>query len=238
VESALAAQEGGADRIEFCDNLLEGGTTPSYGAIEVARSRLHIDLNVIIRPRGGDFCYSDVAFEVMKRDIMAVKALGVQGVVLGVLNPDGTVDAARTGELISLARPMRVAFHRAFDMTRNPFEALNALIALKVDCVLTSGQASSALNGLGLLKKLVELSDGNIVIMAGGGVTPKNARRIVEASGVKEIHVGSGCAESVDGKMKFRNPGVSMGGATAPSEYMIRRTSAAAVRSVVQAVNG
>jgi len=236
VESALAAREGGANRVELCDNLLEGGTTPSYGVIAATRRRLHIGLHVIIRPRGGDFCYSAAEFEVMKRDIWACKDLGADAVVLGILSPSGTVDSDRVSELVALARPMAVTFHRAFDMTRDAIEALKALVTLNIERVLTSGQAPSALAGVPLLKRLVEASAGKIKIMAGGGVNLQNAQQIVQASGVSEIHVGSGCTVSLDSPMKFRNPALSMG-TTESTEYTLRRTSAAAVRSLVNCVN-
>jgi copper homeostasis protein len=129
VTSCLAAQEGGAARVEFCDNLLEGGTTPSYGAIASAREKLRIALNVIIRPRGGDFLYSDIEFEVMERDIAACKKLGVDGVVIGLLTADGDIDVARAKALVELAAPMPVTFHRAFDVARDPFKALEDIIA-------------------------------------------------------------------------------------------------------------
>ena len=124
VEAAIAAQQGGANRVELCDNLLEGGTTPSAGTIALARKNIDIDLNVIIRPRGGDFCYSEIEFEVMKYDIEQAKQLGANGVVIGLLKEDGSVDMERTGALVELARPLSVTFHRAFDMSRDPYEAL------------------------------------------------------------------------------------------------------------------
>jgi copper homeostasis protein len=150
VEAAMAAQQGGANRVELCADLLEGGTTPSAGTIHLARRSIDIDLNVIIRPRGGDFCYTPVEFEVMKLDIETAKAAGANGVVIGVLNEDGSVDADRTSELVTLARPMSVTFHRAFDMARDPYQALETLIDLGVDRVLTTGQESSVLEGLDL----------------------------------------------------------------------------------------
>ncbi|MGH9764286.1 MAG: copper homeostasis protein CutC, partial [Blastocatellia bacterium] len=140
VESAIAAQRGGADRIELCGNLIEGGITPSIGAIEMVRKNLSIPLHVVIRPRGGDFLYSDIDFEVMKRDIELVKWLGADGVVFGVLTPRAAVDVERTEDLIARARPLSVTFHRAFDMTRDPYQSLDDLIALGVNRVLTSGQ--------------------------------------------------------------------------------------------------
>jgi len=190
VESALAAETGGAARVELCDNLLEGGTTPNAGAIAAAREQLRIPLHVIVRPRGGDFCYSDVEFDVMRRDIALAKQLGADGVVLGVLLPNGTVDVERTRALIALARPMSVTFHRAFDMTCDAFEALDALIDLGADRILTSGQQPSVLEGLDLITELVRRADGRIVIMACGGVNERNVSRVVAQSHVRELHVG------------------------------------------------
>src|SRR4029079_2315147 len=151
-------------RVELCDNLLEGGTTPSAGTIELARQHLTIALNVIIRPRGGDFCYSKIEFEIMRRDIELVKLMGADGVVIGILNPNGTIDKARTRTLVELARPMTVTFHKAFDMTRDPFAALDTLIELGVDRVLTSGQESSVLEGLDVVRALVKRAGRKIII--------------------------------------------------------------------------
>ncbi|MCC7306747.1 MAG: copper homeostasis protein CutC, partial [Acidobacteria bacterium] len=156
VESAFAAEKGGADRVELCDNLVEGGTTPSAGSIEAARERLSIKLHVIVRPRGGDFLYSDIELDVMKRDILTAKDLGADGVVIGVLNADGTIDREHTRELVEIARPMSVTFHRAFDMTREPFEAMETLIDLGIDRILTSGQEPGAEKGVELIRELVE----------------------------------------------------------------------------------
>ena len=211
VESAIAAERGGADRVELCDNLMEGGTTPSAGAIAAAREQLSIKIHVIIRPRGGDFCYSDIEFDVMKRDISIAKDLGVDGVVIGVLLPNGTIDAARTRALIEIARPMSVTFHRAFDMTRDAFEALETLIDLGVERVLTSGQEASALESIELISKLIERAGDRIIIMACGGIRDSNVKQIVQGTGVSEIHAtGFGTEES---KMEFRNERVYMGAA-------------------------
>lgn len=190
VQSALAAEAGGAARVELCDNLPEGGTTPSAGVIAAVRKQLRIPLHVIVRPRGGDFCYSDVEFGVMERDIALAKQLGADGVVLGILLANGSVDVERTRALIALARPMSVTFHRAFDMTCDAFEALDALIDLGADRILTSGQQPSVLEGLDLITALVRRADGRIVILACGGVDERNASRVVAESHVRELHVG------------------------------------------------
>jgi len=189
VESAVEAEKGGAHRVELCDNLLEGGTTPSAASIQLAGKILSIDLNVIIRPRGGDFCYSDIEFEVMKSDILAARELGADGVVIGVLNIDGRVDKKRTRELIELARPMNVTFHRAFDMTADPFGALHDLIELKVDRILTSGQKNTAMEGIRLISDLVKEAGDKVIIMPGCGITPENIARLATETGAREFHV-------------------------------------------------
>lgn len=216
VESAIAAEQGGADRVELCDNLLEGGTTPSAGTIEVARKHLKLGLQVIIRPRGGDFCYSDLEFDVMKRDIEVAKYLKADGVVIGILRPDGTVDVERTRTLLELARPLNVTFHRAFDMTCGPFQALEDLIALGVDRILTSGQAFSVLEGLDLIADLVEKAGERVIIMPGGG-TERNIKKVVEQCGVKELHVIG--PKAVESSMQYRHHHVFMGGELRPPEY-------------------
>src|SRR5689334_18602967 len=189
VEGAIAAERGGADRVELCDNLLEGGTTPSSGAIKLARRKIRIGLQVIIRPRGGDFLYSDLEIEVMAEDVQLAKTLGADGVVIGCLTATGDIDKARTRHLIELARPLNVTFHRAFDMCRDPRQALEDLIELGVDRVLTSGQESSVLEGLDLICQLHQQAKDRIIIMPGGGLTAQNIARIVQASGVTEVHL-------------------------------------------------
>lgn len=236
-EAAIAAQQGGANRVELCDNLLEGGTTPSAGTIAVARKHISIDLNVIIRPRGGDFCYSEVEFEVMKYDVEEAKRQGANGVVIGLLNPDGTVDVARTAELVELARPLSVTFHRAFDMSRNPREALETLISLGLDRVLTTGQESSALEGLDLISELVRQAADRIIIMPGlsSGLSERNVAKIVAQSGAKEIHTtASGTSDS---RMAYRNPRSFMGGELRPPEFTRTVTDPNRVKDFVRAIN-
>lgn len=234
VEAAIASQEGGANRVELCDNLVEGGTTPSAGTIALARKNIDIDLNVIIRPRGGDFCYSDIEFEVMKYDIEQAKQLGANGVVIGLLNEDGSVDVERTKALVKLARPLSVTFHRAFDMARDPFEALEALISLGIDRVLTSGQESSVLEGLDLITDLVQKAGDHIIIMPGGGITERNVNKIVAQSGVKEVHVVG--TVSVDSPMRYRNPNAFMGGELRPPEFSRMVTDTGRIKAFVEAV--
>ncbi len=233
IESALAAQEGGANRVELCSDLLEGGLTPSYGMLKVARETLRLQVMAMIRPRGGDFCYSEAEYHAMQHDIEAAKKIGAHGIVLGLLNPDGTIDRDRSRKLVDLARPLPVTFHRAFDMTRDPFDALETLIGLGVDRVLTSGQEASVVEGVELIAELVRRAAGRIVVMPGGGVTDRNAARIVTASGVKELHFGGG--ETVEGRMRFRNPRVFMGGTLRPPEYTLDVVQPDYVRCVIAA---
>lgn len=192
VESCIAAEHGGAQRVELCADLAEDGITPSAGMIAAARSRIRIGIHVMVRPRSGDFCYSDAEYEVMKRDVAFARELGADGVVFGILTRDGLVDEPRTRELVALASPMIVTFHRAFDATTDPFQSLECLIASGVRRVLTSGQAPSAAKGIEVIRQLVMQGNGRIEVMAGVGITTENAREIRDKTGVRDIHVGSG----------------------------------------------
>ena len=233
VPSAVAAQEGGADRVELCDSLIEGGTTPSPGAIEVARRSLRIDLNVIIRPRGGDFCYSDLELEVMKADVAAAKGLGANGVVIGILDEDGAVDVKRTKLLVELARPMSVTFHRAFDMSRDPAASLEALVDLGIDRVLTTGQQDSIWDGLDLVADLVARAKDRIVVMP-GGVQDRNAKAVVARTGAREVHVVG--TRTVESRMRHRNQACFMGGSLRTPEFSWSVTDPARIRTIVDAV--
>ncbi len=230
VEAAVAAQEGGAGRVELCADLLEGGLTPSLGTIALAYERLTIPVNVIIRPRGGDFCYSAAEFEVMRRDVAAAKSAGASGVVIGLLTADGAVDVPRTRALIELARPLTVTFHRAFDMARDPFLALEALIDLGVDRLLTSGQEETAIEGLDLIAELVRRAGHRLIVMPGGGVTARNVGRVLRTTGAREVHVHA--ASLRDGPMRYRNAHCTMGGALRPAEFARSVTTAEDVRAV------
>lgn len=235
-ESALAAQLGGADRVELCDNLFEGGTTPSLGAIKAARRLLDIKLHVIIRPRGGDFLYSDVEFETMKLDIAAAKEAGVDGVVLGLLTVDGSIDKDRTSQLIELAEPMSATVHRAFDMCRDPFQSLETLVAIGVERVLTSGQRPSAVDGAPLIAQLVTKAAARIGILACGSIDETNAAAVVTTTGATEFHFTA--FELEESRMEFRNERVAMGSDDAPSEYVRRITTAERVRAIINAAKG
>ncbi|MFY9741303.1 MAG: copper homeostasis protein CutC [Candidatus Sulfotelmatobacter sp.] len=190
VASAIAAEHGGADRVELCSNLLEGGTTPSAGMMEAVRSRLKVGVQVMIRPRGGDFCYTEEEFEIMRRDLLAAKNTGADGVVLGILKSDGGVDVVRTRELVELARPLQVTFHRAFDCSLDLMHALDDVICAGADRILTSGGKQTAVEAVPLIAKLVRSAQERITIMACGGIAAANVSMIIRETGVREIHVG------------------------------------------------
>lgn len=231
VEGAIAAQSGGANRVELCSSLPEGGTTPSAAAIELSRRKLSIDLNIMIRPRGGDFCYSTVEFETMEKDIEVAKSYGAHGVVLGILLPDGRVDVERTSMLVDLAVPMSVTFHRAFDMTFDPVSALEDIIRCGIDRILTSGQKDSAPEGIETIKKLVELAGDRIIIMPGSGINEHTVLDLAVATGAKEFHMSA--KKRTDGKMEYRKTGISMGG-KGEDEFHQWITDREQVRRVVQ----
>jgi copper homeostasis protein len=231
VDGVRAAKAAGADRVELCADLMEGGITPSRGMIARARAVGGIRLQVIIRPRGGDFLYDDDEFAVMETDVDTAKAEGADGVVIGLLNADGTIDRERTAKLVARARPMAVTFHRAFDVTPDAFAALETLIALGVDRVLTSGQEETVLEGLPLLTRLMERAGDRIIIMPGGGITARNVGRIVAALKPKEMHFAA--LSLADGGMRFRRSHVFMGGELRPPEYDRRVTTADGIRAVI-----
>ena len=225
VASCLEAQKGGAYRVELCAGIPEGGTTPSYGEIAVARELLNIKLNIIIRPRGGDFLYSDVEHKTMLHDIEIAKKLGVDGVVIGCLKADGTIDMERNRELIAAAEGMSVTFHRAFDMCKNPFESLEQIIALGCDTLLTSGQQPTAIEGISLLSQLVEKAGDRIIIMPGSGVNENNIAILADETKAKEFHFSA--REPIDSKMEYRNPDLKMGGAVVEIDEFVNNVTAA-----------
>lgn len=199
-----SAVEGGADRIELCANLAEGGTTPSYAHIKKCREAFSIPLFPIIRPRGGDFLYAKDEFEIMKNDIKLCKELGCDGIVIGLLNMDGTIDITRTSELIELAYPLEITFHRAFDRCRNPFEALEELIEIGCQRILTSGQTPTVSEGVDLIAELNESADDRIIIMPGSGVRKENIRMLADKTGCIEFH--SSLRGKTKSPMQFTHP--------------------------------
>lgn len=209
--SALAAQQGGADRIELCENTAEGGTTPGLGTIEAVRELPGIKLHVMIRPRGGDFLYTDAEYRIMLRDIAVAREAGADGVVFGLLRPDATVDLERTRRLVTAAKGMSVTFHRAFDWAAHPESALEAVIAAGCHRVLTSGQAPDALTGAPALAKLVQQAGRRCAILAGGGVNLGNVAEVIRLSGVQEVHASLRGIQPT--AMRVRPPAVALGAA-------------------------
>jgi copper homeostasis protein len=213
--------------------MFEGGTSPSAGLIKLARQSLSIKLYVMIRPRGGDFCYSDTEFDVMKEDIQTAKELGADGVVFGILNTDGSVDINRTKELVDLAKPLKVTFHRAFDVSAEPFEAMEAIIEAGCERILTSGQKNTAIEGRDLLKTLAEKAGNRIEIMAGAGVSAANAAQLLEA-GVHALHMtGKGIVNS---QMVYRKADVSMASAALTNEFEIYEADFDKCKAVVEII--
>jgi copper homeostasis protein len=204
VASALAAQEGGADRIELCAALELGGLTPSHAQIALARERLRIPLYVLIRPRAGDFLYSAPECEVMQRDIEACVALGCDGVVLGMLDAEGGVDMARCRALIAAAGTLGVTFHRAFDLSRDPARALEDIVALGCERVLTSGAQASAIEGAALIRDLIAQANGRLAVMPGAGITAQNIAALAAATGAREFHASA--RHLLPSAMRHRRP--------------------------------
>ena len=236
IDGFLAAQEAGADRVELCASLVEGGLTPSLATIRAAVGAARIPVHVIIRPRGGDFLYSQPEFEAMLADVAALRSEGVSGVVIGCLTPDGRIDEARTKALVEAARPMSVTCHRAFDMTVDAGEALEALVRCGVDRVLTSGQRDTALEGLDILKQVNAQAGDRIVIMGCGALDADNVKAVRDGAGLKEMHFAA--LKTVPSGMMFRNPNVGMGGTDKDREYRLTVTDPDAVRATIAAARG
>jgi len=233
-ESAIAAQHGGANRVELCSDLLEGGVTPSAGMIAVVRKEISIGLHVMIRPRGGNFPYSSSEFEAMKHDLEVARNLRADGVVLGILNHDGNIDVTRTRELVERARPLAVTFHRAFDMVPNLTQSLEDVIGTGAYRILTSGGEAKAEDALETLATLVEKAGTRITILAGGGIRDHNVKRIIEVTGVREVHVGqSGVEVAVASAVSHRNERIRIG-AIEGREYQRSFVSEERVRKLAE----
>ncbi len=232
IQSAIAAQNAGAKRIELCDNLFEGGTAPSHGTLQIVRELLDIEINVMIRPRGSDFCYSDLEFEIMKRDIEFCKTIGVDGVVFGILSPDGNIDIKRTEELVNISRPLNITFHRAFDMTPDPFRSLEEIIELDIDRILTAGQKNTAIEGKEIIGKLISKADGRIIIMPGSGINEDNILELKKGTGATEFHLTG--HKKTDSKMTYRKKEIYMGGIPQVHEYEIWVTDEKRIRKIIE----
>lgn len=232
VESCVAAQAGGANRVELCAGIPEGGTTPSYGEISVARELLsQTRLHVIIRPRGGDFLYSPVEIQTMLKDIEMAKQIGADGVVFGCLTAKGEIDLPVMRELMNASKGLSVTFHRAFDVCCNPQKALEEIIELGCDRILTSGQQATASAGIPLLKELHQQAAGRIILLAGCGVNESNIARIAQETGIQEFHFSA--REVVQSRMEYKNEAVSMGGTVHINEYERNVTTAQRVKNTI-----
>ena len=236
IDGLAAAQAAGADRVELCASLLEGGLTPSLGVVKQALAIATIPFHVIIRPRGGDFLYSELEYQTMLDDVRACRDLGVAGVVFGCLTANGRIDEGRMAELTEAARPMKVTCHRAFDMTRDPEEAIEALVRAGVDRVLTSGQRDTALEGIDILRRTHQAARGRIVIMACGALDEGNIAQVLRGSGADELHFAA--LTTIGSGMAFRNPHVGMGGTAIEREFELTLTDVDKVRRTIAAARG
>lgn len=231
VESAIHAESGGASRIELCSNLIIGGTTPDFALVREIRKHTSIRIHALIRPRFGDFCYSKYEMEIMKAQIKALKEAGVEGVVIGVLDEDGNLNTDAMKELIDAAEGLSITLHRAFDMCRDPYQAMKDAIALGVNTILTSGQKQSAWEGRALLADLIQKADGRIDIMAGAGIGAGVIEKLIPETQGTSYHMSGKI--TLDSPMKYRKADVSMG-LPSLSEYEIWQTSEEAVKAAVE----
>ncbi len=235
LESCVNAKKGGADRVELCTAMYDGGTTPSAATIRLARQLTRgMELYVMIRPRGGDFLYTDLEFQQMKEDLLFVRESGADGVVTGLLKADGNVDVERTRELVALAAPLPITFHRAFDMTVDYRQALEDVIVCGCYRILTAGLHNTATEGIGVIEELVKQAQGRIQIMAGSGVNAVNAARLAQ-TGVNALHMSG--KTSRDSAMVYRNPHVFMGGVPDLPEYDVVYSDEEKIREVAEILN-
>lgn len=231
VQSAVAAQEGGADRIELCSGLVIGGLSPSPALFKQIRKYTDLKIRTLLRPRFGDFCYDDYEFQTLKEEVEMFRELGADGVVIGMLNPDGTLDMERMEVLVNAAGDIGITLHRAFDVCRDPYEALEQCASLGIDTILTSGQKSSAWEGRGLLAELAEQAAGRVEILAGAGVNPGVIEKLAGCTAVRAFHMSG--KKVMDSRMEFRREGVPMG-IPGFSEFEIWQTDMEQVRRAVQ----
>lgn len=229
-QSAINAETAGAQRVELCSELAVGGITPSYGLLKKVMNKLSIPVHVLIRPRSGDFTYSNAEFEIMKTNIELCKELGCAGIVSGILRDDFTIDLERTNELIQLSKPLSFTFHRAFDWTPNPKNAIKELISLKVNRVLTSGQESSAEKGIAVLKELQEITGNDLIVMPGGGINPENAELFKE-QGFTEIH-----CSAIQSHQTIPTPKISMNSQKLVSDTHIAVSNPEKIRQILQRI--
>jgi len=232
--SAIAAEKGGADRVELCDNLYEGGTTPSAGMIYQAKQQISIDVFPIIRPRGGDFLYSEIEMQIMLKDIEVARQMGADGFVIGCLTAEGKVDNKNCARLIEAAKGLPITFHRAFDMCENAFKALDMIKKLGVQRILTSGQKNKAIDGVPLIAELVKAAGDKLLIMAGSGIDESNIQEIAHQSKAKAFHVS--LRESYESEMIFRREHIFMGGLKEIPEYANKHTRADRLKRLIKII--
>ncbi len=233
VRSAIAAQEGGADRVELCSGLVIGGLSPSPAMFRKVKRNTDLKIRVLLRPRFGDFCYDEYEFQTLKEEVEQFRDLGADGVVIGILQPDGTLNMEQMTELVKAAGEIGITMHRAFDVCRDPFEALDQCISLGIDTILTSGQKSSAWEGRKMLAELVKRADGRMNILAGSGIRPDVIADLAAYTGVKAFHMSG--KKVIDSRMEFRRDGVPMG-IPGFSEFEIWQTDAEQVRKAAEVV--
>jgi copper homeostasis protein len=230
IDDAIEAEAGGAQRVELCSALFLGGLTPSLGTMQYARQRLTIPIMAMVRPRGGGFCYTDAEFATMERDAEALIANGAEGIVFGVLKQDGTIDLERLRRLREIAGTRQSVFHRAFDVTPDPFRALDQLVDLGITRILTSGQQDSVPEGADLIRRLIEYAGGGIEILPGGGIKPYNIADVIARTGCGQVHLTA--FKTVEDSSTRLHPNVTFGGALHPPEDRFQMTDAELVRQI------
>ncbi len=235
VQSAIAAQKGGAGRIELCADLVVGGTSPSPALFKQVRKYTDLKIRTLLRPRFGDFCYDEYEFQSIKEEVEMFRELGADGVVIGILRPDGSLNMEEMEELVKAAGGMGVTLHRAFDVCRDPYEALEQCVSMGIDTILTSGQKSSAWEGRELLADLLKKSAGRIDILAGAGISPEVIEKLAPCTGIRSFHMSGKVVK--DSRMEFRREGVPMG-IPGFSEFDIWQTDEENVRRAVKVLEG
>lgn len=230
VESCINAEKGGADRLELCGNMFEGGTTPSYGVLQLAREMVSKPIYAMVRPRGGDFCYNDIEFEIMKREIKLMKELKIDGIVFGILTKEGKVDKERYSKLLDLWGTNKATFHRAIDVSSNLNEACEDIISLGFERILTSGGEANVMSGIIKLKELVEKYNDKIIIMPGSGINERNIEYINDTIKANEYHMTAN--KTVESVMQYRNENVFMGASLRPPEFSVKYTDENKVKNI------
>ncbi|MEI0619867.1 copper homeostasis protein CutC [Brachyspira pilosicoli] len=230
VESCINAEKGGADRLELCGNMFEGGTTPSYGVLQLAREMVSKPIYAMVRPRGGDFCYNDIEFEIMKREIKLMKELKIDGIVFGILTKEGKVDKERCKELLDLWGANKATFHRAIDVSSNLNEACEDIISLGFERILTSGGEANVMSGIIKVKELVEKYNDKIIIMPGSGINERNIEYINDTVKANEYHMTAN--KTVESVMQYRNENVFMGASLRPPEFSVKYTDENKVKNI------